>query len=263
MIRRAGVATIYALLITLSTARFCVADATPHQFLGTWEVIQMAVDLADQPHWRYEPNDPRIVGRTMTIGADGAIDFNFSRELCGRVDWIAKGKTRLSTLIGKTFPRPPHPGLAKAPTLQDFNLSVPNTTVTPYRPLCASSTLSSGKGSYWGDAWFVSLSPEKMLVEYDGDTILLLRKVHAAKPSFTCSGNLSPTETAICSSVALAGYDRSVASALRRKLQREPKKKRLQEEEQQDWLQKRNQCKSDPVCIENRMRERIDVLMQD
>lgn len=263
MIPLLGHAAIYALLIVLSTGHFCLADTTPHPFLGSWEVAQVAVDLADQPHWRYEPNDPRIVGRIMTISANGSISFNYGRELCDRVNWIAEGKTKLSTLLGKTFPRPPHPGSATAPTLKDFDLRIENTTVTPYRLICQSTSRSNGKRQYWGDARFIPLSLEKILVLYDGDTILLLQSPPAAAPSYRCSGKLSATETAICNSAALAGYDRSVAAAFRRGLQRRESERELLQKEQQDWLQERNRCMSDHPCIEKRMRERVDDLMQD
>ena len=40
----------------------------------------------------------------------------------------------------------------------------------------------------------------------------------AAEPSFACTGDLTPTETAICKDDALAALDRALAAAFKSKL---------------------------------------------
>lgn len=257
---------VLPLLSLLIATQVGAAATTPLELQGTWEVTQVALDTKDQPHWRYEPNDPRILGRSLRLGADGEIVFNFQRELCDRVVWSSAPRSTLGVLIGKSFPRPPRAGLQRSPTLPDFELKFPDQTVTPFSAVCAGADASKGKAARWADAWFVSFGSEKLLVGYDSDTILVLVKTKVGaptKPSFSCSGTLNVTESAICSSAALAGYDRSVAAAYKRSLKRRETESEIVKEEQRQWVTVRNNCKSDTSCLENQMRERLDVLMQD
>jgi uncharacterized protein YecT (DUF1311 family) len=254
------------LVSVLLISRVCVAGTTPPELLGTWEVTQVALDTKDQPHWRYEPNDPRILGRILVLEADGAIKFNFGREVCDHVDWASGSTMTLSALIGNSFPRPPHVGLTRNPTPQDFDLKLGVQTITPLSAVCSNADGSREKGIKWGNAWFVSVASEKLVVGYDGDTVLVLARVapaSPAKPSFSCKGSLDATETAICGSVVLAGYDRSVAAAYKRSRKRRETEQESVQDEQRQWVKERNRCGSDAACLEDRMRERIDALMQD
>lgn len=85
----------------------------------------------------------------------------------------------------------------------------------------------------------------------------------APATSFSCQGILSPTELAICDSPALAGFDRSVAAAYKRSLRRRTDNREDVIAEQRNWLKTRDSCKMEASCLEDRMRERIDALMQD
>lgn len=242
------------------------AAATPPELQGAWEVTQVALDTKDQPHWRYEPNDPRILGRILQIGADGQITFNYKRERCDRVTWSPSPKTTLAALIAKGFPRPPKAGLQPGPTPADFELKLPNLAVTPLSAVCTGAEFAADKAARWADAWFASLEGDKLLIGYDGDTVLVLTKTKAAaapRASFSCHATLNPAETEVCGSPALSGFDRSVAAAYKRSLRRRADESDVVKAEQRDWIKLRDSCKSEPSCLEDRMRERIDALMQD
>ena len=69
---------------------------TPDGVAGTWEVREVAVDHQDQQHWRFRPNDPQLVGRTLSIEHD-RVKLNFSKDLdCAQTSW--KAKPRISSL---------------------------------------------------------------------------------------------------------------------------------------------------------------------
>jgi hypothetical protein len=52
-------------------AGYATAAVSPPDLQGRWEVGQVAVDRRDQPHWAYFPDDPRLLGRSLDIGAAG------------------------------------------------------------------------------------------------------------------------------------------------------------------------------------------------
>ena len=60
-----GLAAFVAAVATAAAAPQARASGAPPAALqGDWEVTQVGVDENDQPHWRYEPGDPRLeIGR--------------------------------------------------------------------------------------------------------------------------------------------------------------------------------------------------------
>ena len=261
MSTRLAFAGCMALIAVLGTAHVHAAGTPPAALQGDWEVTQVGVDENDQPHWRYEPGDPRLVGRALTIGAHGELSFDFGKSPCQAVDWLARPPAKLSTIVGKTFPRPPGGDLPRLPALDDFGLKLDDRPVVALDANCAGTPPAR-----WNRAWFASLGADRMVVAYDGDLLLVLTKVERAAPpvaSFACSAARTPTEKAICGSRALAGYDRSLAAAWRRGLQRHDDDKAAFEKTQHDWLLTRNACGADAACISDRLQERLDVLMQD
>jgi uncharacterized protein YecT (DUF1311 family) len=264
MAPRRALAPTLALLFAVS-GQACVASPAPPSLQGHWEVIQVAVDEADQPHWRYEPGDPRLLGRLLSITADGAVAFDFGKSPCSPVDWVARPAAPLAALVGKSFPRPAQADRRKTPTLQDFGLATGDKTVIAYDATCPASSKTGTSPAHWNQAWFAALGTDRLIAAYGGDTVLLVGRAdptHVA-PSFSCKAAASPTEKAICGSPALAGYDRSVAAAYRRSLQRHADDKSTVENGQREWLATRNACKSDTSCISDRLQERLDLLMQD
>jgi uncharacterized protein len=79
----------------------------------------------------------------------------------------------------------------------------------------------------------------------------------AAHPSFPCTGDLTPTETAICADDTLAALDRAVAAASRNKFDGLPVESANALEEvvqslvitQKAWLAHRDSCGADRACI--------------
>ncbi len=261
MSTRFALARLAALGVAVAAMQACAAAPPPAALQGDWEVAQVGVDENDQPHWRYEPGDPRLVGRALTIGAHGELSFDFGKSPCPSVDWVARPPAKLSDLVGRTFPRPPGADLPRLPALADFGLPLDDRQVVALDADCPGAPPAR-----WNRAWFASLGVDKMVVAYDGDLLLVLARVaRGAAPvaSFACSAARTPTEKAICGSRALAGYDRSLAAAWRRALKRHADDKAAFEQAQRAWLATRDACGGDAACISDRLQERLDVLMQD
>jgi uncharacterized protein len=103
-------------------------------------------------------------------------------------------------------------------------------------------------------------------VAYDSDTVLVLERLAPGapvRPSFDCAKAASPAETSICSSQALAGYDRSIASVYGRLLADADAAARPKlEQDQRAWLATREACKADERCLADNMADRLDLLVQ-
>lgn len=238
----------------------CAAGAvSPAQLQGTWEVVQVAVDQQDQPHWAWFPDDPRLLGRTLDIGAAG-IALDDGSRACAQpaLSDLAAGK--LQDFIGQRFPRPARFETPAAPTLHDFDLELPDVAVAPVQVRCTPDA------SPWNGAWLVRLPPGRLLTNYDnsGYVLVLQRREPGAaiRASFACGKARSAVERAICASPTLAGYDRSVAAAYRRALGLAGDDAGAVKQAQLEWLRSRDACGANAECLGQSMRERVEQLMQ-
>ena len=257
-------ARAFAVLVAACTMLPVLAAAPAAPFAGTWLVIQVAADRQDPQNWVFKPQDPRLLNRVMTIGSDGRLDFNLTTEACDHVAWAPRSPSRLSALTALTFARGPG---RKAPSLADFDLKFADPTVKPWVARCPADPGSKDRPASWGHAaWFAMLDATRLGVAYDSDTVLVLDKLPPGtpvRPSFACTGARSATETAICGSQALAGYDRSIADVYARVVQKADAGKRAPlEQEQKAWLKTRDACNADNVCLSNSMADRLGLLVQ-
>ena len=83
----------------------------------------------------------------------------------------------------------------------------------------------------------------------------------AANPSFSCAGDLAPTEAVICSDDFLAALDRSLADAYKKMYASFPPNERSTlASVQRTWLAQRNACRTDKTCIRNAYLARLKQL---
>jgi uncharacterized protein len=89
-------------------------------------------------------------------------------------------------------------------------------------------------------------------------SLICVAPAAAANPSFPCTGNLSPTEKAICADDGLAALDVALAAAYKNKLANPgPQDYSLDDPRdaipitQKAWLAHRNSCGPDKACIRN------------
>ncbi len=243
----------------LAACTTSLAASRSDSLQGQWDVIQVGVDRQDQSHWLYVPADPRLLGRQVHI-AGSAIGMDDDSRDCLKPEFSALPKSSLQQLIGQAFPRPPHYGVALHPTLSDFRLSFPDTSVQPLRVSC------DPDNSEWNGAWIIPLSADRLLTNYDNSGYVLVLRRHQAsdpiKPSFACATAHNAAEQTICRSSTLAAYDRSVGAAYRRALKLSDDQTAPLRQAQRDWLKSRDACNVDVDCLAKSMRDRVDQLMQ-
>ncbi len=239
------------------------ADGMPAGPLeGTWDVVRVAVDPADQPRWTWRPEDPRLLGRELRVERE-ALRFDGDESVCDRPQWSAKTQP-LAALLKESFPRPPAPGRAAAPGAAEMGLAGSPASLQVQRPACRPD--AGGRVTApWDSAWLAQPAPGRLLLRHDQALLQLARRDAAAapKPSFPCSAAASATEKALCADVALAAWDRSVAQALREARARRPGDAERLRTEQRAWLQERDRCGADRACLHARMQERVDALVQE
>jgi uncharacterized protein YecT (DUF1311 family) len=234
-------------------------DAPPAAVLGTWDVEKVAVDLQDQMHWDYRPDDPQYLHRTLTIDAQG-IRFNGSNYACKQARWQARQVT-WGTLLAKGFPRPTNGGRKAIPTPRDFELPVATGTTLVAYQLCPSL---EPKAAFPASAWLAVQGPDSLALRMDASGLMILkRRPPGARPraSFPCEKATTVTEKALCADFALAAWDRSVALAFRQASGRRSAGSDLVDE-QKAWLKKRDACGANSECLETEMFQRVTELSQ-
>jgi hypothetical protein len=232
------------------------------ELVGTWDVVRVAVDGKDQMHWLYVPDDPRLLGRELEIGAQ-ASTFNDGSGSCEKPVFATR-KVQFGRLLATSFPRSPGPGRAASPTLADFGLPANlNKTVSVHEVRCEAR--ADGRDAQpWSETWFVVSSSDRMFMRIGTTALLTLAKRMpnaTPRPSFACSAATTPIELSLCKSVPLAALDRSVAAAFKWKLDRTDAAQLRAEQE--EWLKRRGACGRDEPCLADVMRDRISELMQN
>lgn len=250
---------LLASIIGCCTAVQAAAAAAPAALQGRWEVIQVAVDHQDQPHWQYFPDDPRLLGRQLVID-DAGIRLDDGSRSCDAPAFATLPADQLQHFVGTRFPRPASFEMSTQPTLADFGIRLADLSIAPLQVHCTPAQ------SPWNGAWLVPAPGNRLLTNYDGSgEVLVLRKQGAHPPihaSFACAKARNPAERTICASVTLAGYDRSVAAAYRFAVQRSGDDASSLREAQRKWIASRDACGTDANCLADSMRDRTDQLMQ-
>lgn len=228
----------------LAVAATKAVEPLPADMVGTWEVAHVAVNMADQPHWKYRPEDPSLIGRELVVGADQIRFADFKETHCEPATWKRESWTWRQLVddvfLGLKAPGTPAEWRIKPPPKGKMAVHIP----------CGHST------TWQRSSWLLPVGPDRAIMEVDFETVLFLVRRKADEkptPSFSCAKASTPTEKAICGSFLLAGWDRSVALAWRR----------AQEvgindsmDEQKAWLRTRDECGGDPACLVRTMEQR-------
>lgn len=255
---RAMILVVLGALTLATSAR--AADEVPSSLVGAWDVEHVNVDEQDQMHWGTRPDDPALLGRELLIQRD-MVRFTADEEPCHQGDWKPRNLP-WAKLFAKSFSRAPDGGRSSRPLPADFGLRVDGAVKVNYYELCPTPEVPPSKASQY-QRWVVQRSPDVLVMHYTNQVLLTLRRRAAAvKPraSFDCGRAATPTETAICASHDLAGWDRSVALALRQAIARSPEKEATLRDDQHRWLKKRDTCGTKGDCIRESAWDRVQEL---
>ena len=250
------------------------AQATRHtsdigRFVVTRAILNPGVDPNETGLYT---NDPRLVGRIMTIEPDRlAIAYDEACPQVRRTLLRTTIRVFLSNHLSKPDPRR-HPArsLWSDPDLK----RAPTGPVDIVRYECTGTgrMTDPSAGQEWSTAFGFPLAVSRRALSWSVDLILVLEPLSSAsaiRPSFACSRTHSLSELTICRDPALAGLDRSVTEAYR--LARDGggpdgfapvKPTAALVQSQQRWLRTRDACGTDRQCLAGRMMARTGALMQ-
>lgn len=95
---------------------------------------------------------------------------------------------------------------------------------------------------------------------------IILRRPADAKPTagtFDCTKASNPTEVTICGDFDLASWDQSVSARVGALLKGHPAAAKKILASQQDYIRKRNACKTDKACIDYIQQSWVDLLVDE
>ncbi|WP_082022432.1 lysozyme inhibitor LprI family protein [Enterobacter sp. Bisph1] len=236
---------------------FAQASNTPLQ--GEWQVEEAFVNTETERTLNYQFNDDRLVGRFLSITAQG-----ISTTLPGGANCqsptFKESSTTLDAWIAATQSID-EKGAAKAYDLGlEGNAKTQVETVT-----CATGHFANG--SPGGNASLASIN-QRLLLNWTDGTVLQLKPVDKnskPQPSFNCVKAASASEKAICGDRELASLDQSVArsyASMRTEavtVGNKELEKKLQTQ-QKAWLTQRNSCNADVQCLKKSMNDRLETL---
>lgn len=262
--RVAPTAILAIVLASCAADSFAQGNSAATQALsGTWDVVRVAVDSRDQPHWQYRPDDPQLLGREL-IFTEASLRFNDGSLDCVKPKWNMR-TTTWGKLLGESFKRSPSANIPVDPAPADFGLSVQKSeSVNSYHVQCV-VTAGQRTPTPWNEVWFTS-DGRGMTMRLSTSALLVLEKRSPdalPRPSFSCAKAKTVVEKTLCSSVALAALDRSVASVWRDALSRNPDQTERLREEQNSWLKSRDDCGQQVKCLEENILRRIGELQQE
>ncbi len=243
---------------------------------GMWRVSGVRVSAGISLAPSYKWNDPRLLGRFFTLSREKIENDTPEREQCSQPRILFR-KMNLKTLLQATLPMAEGTDIASAYELpksvgKDVEvgwISCSNSTFGPD----LNDPDDEKKLPPRATAWLLNLSDnekdtEKLALLWYDWTILILDRVPTdAKPdpSFHCAQARSQTEHAICASLPLASFDRSVSEAYKmaeNNCDSDSICRKKRHKQQTAWINKRDKCGADTQCLISTMQDRVEQLME-
>jgi hypothetical protein len=181
---------------------------SPKELIGTWEVIAGRMDEGAGPYKiPYKPNDVRYMAMELMIEAK-RVSYDVT-EVCESPKWeiapsIVRREIGYMRVPSASWPKGKLAPL-KDMGFHEFRLNDPLT----------SYTLRCGDGQPFGPAWLFMGKNKDVLYRGTNDLYLVFKKrLPNAKPSpsFSCEGDVTATQRAICGSIAMSLRERSLAN---------------------------------------------------
>lgn len=257
---------VLSLAVTACEAKEASIPATtalPATLIGTWQVAGAKIDTSATRTTYYQRNDPRLTGRLFVITSQ-KLTVNIPPS-----DQCNNPKARIIRATAAELFKNSMGGDSPTPKDYEFPLAE-NAPVEVLTLYCDEGLLGGHVGIDGGimGAWIVILSKDQLAIHWSDETILLLNRLPSnTKPiaSFSCNKAVTTVEKTICSSVALAAYDQSVAQAYNDTAKYFNEAGNADalvqlKTSQKQWLTQRNACGSDATCLEKAMVDRLEVI---
>jgi len=257
---------IHALLATLIMTGSPAGLAQDSSVLGDWEISRVLMTGGMQPQWSMREDDPRLLGRHLSVAADG-MQFRNTETGCV-LRPLAGGKTQsIRSLFARSGGKRP---AGMRGTLygrqEDYELGgLHGRAVKLFQIHCR-----AGSESFLDDAnWLATTtSPATLLIPYEPDALLVLRRRPApgstpdAGQTEYCRQANSPSDRAICADRQLWQMHSYTISAEQRAQSPRPELNAELAREIADQLAKRQACNGETNCLYEVLDQHIELLVQ-
>ena len=257
-------------LVLMATCAVCQAASLPDALLGRWQVVQVRTNTYASSKTNYGWNDPQLRGRLFTF-----TNTQLSNDTTdgGNCDDPQATVTTISPMrlmdgsLAHTSGDDSDPETHPSPAAYELKID-PNESVSAISIHCKDGLwqgdLGTGKGVE--GAWMFLTRNGQLVMRWRDETILVLDRLPPdakPQPSFDCAKAGSASERAICGSLQLASFDRSVNWSYKiayDDIKRNGDSLSSLVSSQQAWMRKRNACGSNVSCLLTAMKQRLDEL---
>ncbi|WP_354687933.1 lysozyme inhibitor LprI family protein [Cupriavidus necator] len=258
---------ISIIFFALNISNLC-ANELDESIVGLWQVAEVHLNTNSSRTTLYQWNDPRLRGRFFKFESNGISNDTPENGICRRpkvnADRLAPKQLIAESMAGYGYP-------TKLANPKDYKLNLNELKLHKVLHInCGEETWNGTLGANGGPrgSWIVKLERNVILLRWYDETILVLRKVREntrPNPSFLCARKSSKAESAICHSLALASFDRSIYDAYRLAITQHRESEGDENNlinEQRAWLKARTECESDEKCLKSSMSRRLEELME-
>jgi uncharacterized protein YecT (DUF1311 family) len=261
---------LLSILVLLAACAACQAASLPDTLSGRWQVAEVHINTYASAKTNYGWNDPRLRGRIFTFDDTQISNDTADGSRCERPQATVANMSPTRLMDGSlahTAGDDSDPETHPSPAAYVLKID-PNEPVNVISIHCKDGLwegdLGTGKGLE--GAWMFFTHAGQLVMRWRDETILVLNRLPLdAKPqtSFDCAKASSTTEKAICGSIQLASFDRSVSESYKiahDDIKRNGDNLSSLVSSQQAWLRKRNACGSDASCLLTAMKQRLEEL---
>lgn len=257
---------IWVVVAFLSISHEAKSKVLPDELVGSWEVVEVHINMASGRRVYYGWNEPRMMWRLFYFG-DEEIKNNTPEEGTNcAAPTFSRQRVRLDDFLRRNFEYEKGASPSK-----DYKLGVAGSTdVELIRVLCGQERWNGELGPTHGDtaqdsdgSWLIPMGKKRVMLRWYDQMILVLAKLPPGakpSPSFACAKATLPTERAICGSLELAGFDKSVGFAYSVALWEARRHSESTVDircKQREWLNERNRCGRDTQCIQAEMKKQL------
>lgn len=243
----------------------CAAQI-PDALKGSWQVAEVHINTGSSRAVSYGWNDPALHWRMFTFSdaqiTDDAPEAGDCQTPQAKVTRMELGKLFGTSLTGDGYP-------VQQATPADYAFkSSPGEAVDVISLVCRNGLWQGGLGADGGPqgAWMYFTPDGHLILRWYDETLLVLERLpaHATpRASFDCTRAASPAEKALCGSLQLAAFDRSISAAY--KIARNEVKDDAEQEKslvasQREWVRYRDACSTDAACLLTSMKARLQQL---
>lgn len=246
----------------------CHAATLPDALIGRWQVTEVHTNTNVSFKTHYVWNDARLRWRIFNFSSTRLTDDTSDSSPC---DAPTATVTRmpLLKLMDGSLGHPDGDDAESHPTPEAYELKAqPNEQVDVISLRCKDGLWQRdlGAGNGVKGSWMYLTSAGQLVLRWRDETLLVLQRLPAdakPQPSFACAKAGSTAEKAVCDSLQLASFDRSVAWSY--KVARDTIKDTDYSEasltaSQRTWLRKRDACGADATCLLAAMKQRLEEL---